>query len=241
MRSSPWVLALLLAGCHKDAPSAPPSSPPPAPVPAPAPVKPPLDAAAPVDAAVAPTPAPRDAPDEASLRKGKRTGLGAADEKPEVLTEDLIRALASGKVDLARFIDPKRPPVEASSVSTPCDDPKDKDCGYKPHGLGKGYLAAMVKAGSAEDERKLTCDNRFAATPDPAWGARDRFGELEDGAKATPARYLTCSVFGGGEWAESFHVLFVPDEARGLRMVAQVSQDVGGRIDWLSLVPALTP
>jgi hypothetical protein len=235
MRSSPWILALVLAACHKDAPPVP--SAPAAPV---AP-KAPLDAPVALDAAVAPTAGPVDGPSEAELRKGKRTGLSAADEKPEVLTEELVRAMASGKVDVARFIDPKRPPVDASSVSTPCDDPKDEGCAYKPHGLGKGYLAAMVKVGSNEDERRLTCDNRFAATPDPAWGARDRFGEIEDGAKATPARYLTCSVFGGGEWAESFHVLFVPDEKRGLRMVAQVSQDVGGRIDWLSLVPRWAP
>jgi hypothetical protein len=86
------ALAALGACAKKDEAATPPPPPPVA-----------IDAALAIDAA----PVAIDAGDpEAARRQGKRTGLGAPDELPEVVVEALIAAIAEGKVPATRFIDP---------------------------------------------------------------------------------------------------------------------------------------
>lgn len=54
---------------------------------------------------------------EAAARAGKRLGI-ASDEEPEVVTEELITALAEGKSDLGRLVDPAKGLVTYARVQT---------------------------------------------------------------------------------------------------------------------------
>lgn len=54
---------------------------------------------------------------ETQARVGKKTGI-AADETPEVVTEDLIKAIADGSTDAGRLIDPAKGLVTYARVQT---------------------------------------------------------------------------------------------------------------------------
>ena len=201
-------------------------------------------AAAPVDHAAEPVreppPAPPPAkPTEDQLRSGKHLGLTTG-ELPEVVSEELIRAIAAGKVKLDRVVDPKHAViVDAVGVSSPCT-PGDKKCEkanasrFKPR-KPLAYLQAMVKAaGATNGADGLTCTNEYLVDADPSFGTLTNKGDVDGKRAATPLRYATCSVPGPAEYAEGFHVLFVPDATRGVRLAAVVSSEVGSPAYWLA-------
>jgi hypothetical protein len=189
------------------------------------------DAAAPVDtAAEAKGEAELDPDDpDAARRTGKKTGLGAPDDKPEVIVEDLLRALAEGKVPASRFIDPKLGVIERIHLPGGSDEPAPEIKKHRCKDADKRateYVKAMVKAsGSGGDEGGMVCNNAFASTDDPEFGA-DEMGDKPGGV--VPMKHVTCA--GGaaeGEYGEIFHVEWVPDAERGFRIAAIVSTETG--------------
>ncbi len=167
--------------------------------------------------------------EEAARRKDKKTGLGAPDEKPEVIVEDLLREIASGKVSAKRFVDPKRGVVERISMPGGSDKPspeiKKRSCN---DARATAYIKSMVAAetkGKADELHQISCLNEFAAKDDPDFGS-DEMGETPAGA--VPMKQVTCVAGpGGGEYDEIFHVVFVPDAERGFRIAAVVSTEQG--------------
>ena len=156
---------------------------------------------------------------EEARRAGKHVGL-AAGEKPEVITEELVAALATGKADLQRFLDPTAGVFEYISLpggrAKLEPDVKRQLCAKKPSRVGQ-YVEAMVTAasrGASNGEQPMSCNNEFLAT-DPG----------DQGAFRV--RYAICGYTPSGEYGESRHVVWVPDAARGVRIAAIFSTEVG--------------
>jgi hypothetical protein len=234
------VLTILTACSHPHPAPTPAPVAPLAPVAPIAPPAPPAAAEPPVPASpVASRPAPEDpAALEAARRTGKHLGLTKG-EKPDVLSEELLRAIAKGTVKLDRFVDPKHKVAIIDQVGSPCG-PDEEACkkANKPKArTALQYVQAMVKAESAD--LPMSCDNTFVGEPDPTFGSLDRHGEPDPKRAATPTRYASCTVPGAAEYAESFHVVFVPDATRGLRLAAAVSIEVGNPTVWTTLLPTL--
>jgi hypothetical protein len=224
----------VVVGCNRSKPT-------PEPSPSTAPAPSPGDAAAVAEqpkSVALPDAAPHGT--EEQLRAGKHLGL-VATEKPEIVSEELLRSIAGGKVKLDRFVDASHEVIVASSGGgSPCA-PDDKKClaeGVVKPRSPLAYIQAMIKKSSTEPigDSALTCENTFFAAADPDFGRWGGKGDIDPSRTATPIRYATCSVRGDGEYAESFHVLFVPDDVRGVRLVAAVSSKVGGKFDWRAAV-----
>jgi hypothetical protein len=169
--------------------------------------------------------------DEDARRKGKKTGLGAADEKPEVVVEDLIRGIASGKIAADRFLDPKKPVIERIKLPGGSDKPvpeiKGTHCGAKAKTKVADYIKRMVEAeakGKADDVHQLWCNNAFADKDDPEFGADDMGDKPLAGV---PMKHVSCVASGGGEYDEYFGVELLPDPALGFRIAAIVSVEGG--------------
>jgi hypothetical protein len=168
---------------------------------------------------------------EAARRKGKKTGLGAADEKPEVIIEDLIRAIGNGKAPIARFVDPKLGVVERISMPGGAEKPnpeiKKVHCAAAAETEAMKYIKNVVEAEAkhkADDVAQLSCWNEFADKDDPDFGA-DEMGDKPAGG--VPMKHITCGTSSGGEWSEIAHVVWVPDATRGFRIAAIVSTEGG--------------
>lgn len=167
--------------------------------------------------------------EERERRNGKRTGLGGPDEKPEVIVEDLIRAIAAGKVPAKRFIDPKLGVIERISLpggaDKPVPDVKRHTCG---DARATSYIKAMVEAevrGKATDLYALHCNNQYATVEDPAFGTDPT---ADKPGPPVPLEHVTCMTGPGpDEYAELFSVVFVPDPKLGLRLAAMVSTEQG--------------
>lgn len=143
-----------------------------------------------------------DAPDEATLRQGKRTGLGAPDERAEVATEPLVEALVAGTVPWTRWIDPARGVVE---LRLPADagGAVARRCGAGLSAALDALVASMRAATAGALGYTLECDNLglFAADPDGALAA------------------AVCSLESPAAGTVIIDLVFVPDDARGLRLV----------------------
>ena len=143
-------------------------------------------------------------PDEATLRAGKRTGLGGPDEPPEVATEALIEAIVGGTVPWSRFVDPSRGVVE---LRLPADrgaaSPVARRCGAGLTTSLDALTAAMKAAATGGLGYALDCDNLGLVVPDPG------------GAPAA----ATCSLESPAAGTIIVDLVFVPDAARGLRLV----------------------
>src|SRR4051812_7490093 len=198
---------LVLAACGKDAAKAPDPAPPP-----PAAPRAPADARA-IDAPVAIDAAPDPDPN----RRGKRTGLTAG-EKPEVATEDLVRALAVGNVKLDTLIDPKRGVVMRLDVPGAGDKPVpggvvDKHlCGAAAIKDTQAYLKRMLDAEvrghsdkPGESAHVFECTNKFIASPDPEFGTTDYYSGPERFTpdKGHPMTYAQCTSPHIMEWDEA--------------------------------------
>jgi hypothetical protein len=211
MRPPPWLLIALvaLAGCEareRTAGAPAPKSASADPPAAPAKATPAPDAAA----ATPPSQPPPDAeePDpDLPLRAGKRTGL-VAGETPEVATEELMRALVDGTVDVAGLVDP------AIGVLYQDEDmtrPK-RHCGAAAVEAVKKHLVLLGKMlatriGDPGDEyllHTLECSNEFLVQEDPEHHAR----------------YASCGTGDtvGAEDVPSIDFYLVPDAGRGLRI-----------------------
>jgi hypothetical protein len=143
-----------------------------------------------------------DAPAEATLRQGKRTGLGGPDEPAEVATEPLIEALVAGRVPWTRWIDPARGVVE---LRLPADasGAVARRCGAGLTAALDALVASMRAATAGALGYTLECDNLglFAADPDGALAA------------------AVCSLESTQPGTLIIDLVFVPDDARGLRLV----------------------
>jgi|JI10StandDraft_1071094.scaffolds.fasta_scaffold03781_8 hypothetical protein len=148
-------------------------------------------------------PAPTDAVDEATLRAGKRTGLGAADERPEVAVEEFAQALLTGAQPWARVVDPAVGVVELRTLDSDGQvvaATMGRRCGAE----ADAALARLAKAASAALGRtvqgyRLTCDN----------------SGLGDAAPVA-----LCSIDADDEQnGQGFDLVLVPDAVRGLRLV----------------------
>lgn len=192
-RAALCAACLALAAC-KSKPSPPPSSPPPPPAAPDAAV-----AAGPDAAAVDPT-----ALDEDTLRAGKRTGLGAPDERPEVATEDFVAALLGGTQPWPRVVDRKFGVVELRALDAdrkPITPTMARLCGADlDAGLARLAKAAAATLADTGLGYRLTCDNS-GLTPG-------------DGIPAA-----TCSIEADGDGGQAFDLVFVPDATLGLRLV----------------------
>ena len=176
---------------------------------------------------------------EAARRKGKRTGLGGVDDKPEAIGENLVRAIGSGKAAAKRFIDPKRLVIERIAMPGGGDNklPEvDKTlCGDAAERRVTAYLKAMVDAEANADAKNLDdgsrihCSNEFADTDDPEFGANEM---AEKPPAAVPMKQVTCWA-GEGEWNEISHVVWLPDAERGFRIGAIVSTEGGANTGML--------
>lgn len=157
--------------------------------------------AATIDAAVGGDPA-GDGPDEATLRAGKRTGLGGPDEHPEVASEELIEAMVAGTVPWARVIDPARGVVE---LKLPADvsGAVGRRCGAGLTAALDTLTASLKGAAASGLGYALDCDNLGLFTVDPS------------GAD----RAATCSLESEAGGTLIVDLVFVPDAALGLRLV----------------------
>lgn len=175
------LVALVVAGCKK-------KDPPPPPPPAIA------DAGPSARAPDAEVELP-EGPDEATLRAGKRTGLGGPDETPEVATEDFVRALVEGKAAWTRVVAPGAGVVELRAA----EHRMQRRCGAEVD-AGLAALASAVSAalGDATRGAALECDNADLAGP--------------------PPQSAICTLDSGAD-AAAYDLIFVPDPTLGLRLV----------------------
>ncbi len=223
------VVVLLLVGCKKEKKHTPNESPTP------------TASGAPVDAAAA-QPSPTTAatvdagePDpEVGLRAGKRTGLGAPDEKPEVAVEALIKGIAEGTVAPARLIDPAAGFVK--TIIMPGAEEKEvpevhkRLCGK----AAENELVALAKnlvAQEAEDpshmDHVIACSNNFLASPDPEFGLLEDSGDPKTDRPARPLAYALCRSDAAGEYDANIELFLLPDPERGLHVAGALTWESG--------------
>jgi hypothetical protein len=193
-------------------------------------------------------------------RRGKKTGLGSPDEKPDTITEELVRALGRGKVDIKRFLDPERAVFEMVSLPGASDtvpglEEKHLWCGKARREVTK-YLRHLIQTEDRiikeEDEFYLTCDDQRGHRPDPDFrGLRRREAAKTGGGKkhtktkpegkSIPITHISCSLQTGPEWSEYLHIEWVPDRERGWRIAAIVTTEVGDddHLVWEEVASAL--
>ncbi|HVV86358.1 MAG TPA: hypothetical protein VHE35_25050 [Kofleriaceae bacterium] len=170
---------------------------------------------------------PDDAPDEMTLRQGKRTGLGAPAELPEVATEDLIEALVKGTVPWSRFVDPARGVVELKlpgpgGAGTGPAGAVTRRCGTALAASFDALTRAMTEAGTSGLGYALDCDNAGLFVPDP------------DGA----APSATCSMESEAAGTIIVDLVFVPDPALGLRLTGVSTMPADEDVNAETALPA---
>lgn len=166
------------------------------------------------DAAVAAPDVGSPALDEATLRAGKRTGLGGPDEQPEVATEDLARGLLMGTTRWSRVVSPTTGVVElrVPSSDSPADRFLGRRCGAAVDtALGDAATAMLAALAQPELGYELVCDNSglVAATPPSA----------------------LCSIDSPAADSLGYDLVFVPDPTLGLRLVGVTIVDGGPGLD----------
>lgn len=160
-------------------------------------------AAAPVDGLV----------DETEVRAGKRTGMEAPDQKPEVATEPLMRALIGGQTPWLRFIDPATGVVELRSLpgtdAAPAEAAVTRRCGAD---LDQAVAAFALAATAALADPGLiydtVCDNVGLAVAVPG-----------------VTSHAVCSVSSPADDGLELDLVFVPDPVRGLRLIGVSTAD----------------
>lgn len=159
---------------------------------------------APIDAGlVSGDPPPLPITDEEAARAGKRTGLGADDERPAVAVEDFARALLAGTEPWARVVDPARGVVELRTT----DD------------ASAGVVATMGRRCGGEAEAALARlgERATAALADPSLTYHIYCNNVGLGGTPPVAR---CSVKLVDErLGNDFELVFTPDPSLGLRLV----------------------
>lgn len=199
MRRAALVALALVAGCNSKPKTAPPPT-----ATADAAVTAPVDAGTGTGTVDADDPVEPAGTDEASLRAGKRTGLGAPDERPEVATEEFVAALLSGAQPWSRVVDPRFGVVElrtldgdskivAATMGRQCGAALDPALAR----LGKAASAALA---STSLGYQLSCDNSGLTTP---------------GGIAV----ATCAIDADADGGNGFDLLLVPDATLGLRLI----------------------
>ncbi|RYE87481.1 MAG: hypothetical protein EOO75_14420 [Myxococcales bacterium] len=159
------------------------------------------------------------APAEAARRRGKKTGLGAPGEKPQVIVEKLLRAMARGQVDARRFLDPERAVLDVLTAIGDADDPPS----HHTHRCADArtrlvtFLRDMVEheIWSPEDSA-ITCSSEFAERPGPF-----RPGTEESPGPTVRIKHIRCRQL--TQWHVSSHLYqleWVPDAKRGWRVAA---------------------
>ncbi|MBE7448346.1 MAG: hypothetical protein HS111_05515 [Kofleriaceae bacterium] len=146
-------------------------------------------------------------PDEATVRAGKRTGLGAPDERPEVATEPLVRALVRGEVPWSKVVDPGRGVIELRSLPGSDDGPAVAEVGHRCGaaldralaGFAAGVTAALDAPGLLQD---VACDNVGLAV-----------------TIAGVASHAVCSVSSPAGDGVEHDLVLVPEPGRGLVLV----------------------
>ena len=179
------------------------------------------DAAVPVPSAPIDATRPADSAEDV-FRKGKKTGLVAADEKPEVVTEALVLAIAAGSFEPSRIIDPAFGVFQLVSLpgarERPDPDEHERNCGKRADKIVVDYAKQMKKhqeQGKEYEDYVIYCRNEWLAEEDPEFGG---VAEGEPVRAPHPLRYAQCSSGSAGEWASEYMLLFVPDETRGVRI-----------------------
>lgn len=217
------LVGTLAAGCSKGEPAAgkeessakPGAGGPAAPVAAPPAAAPPAPAAEPA--------APAEGSEDA-LRKGKRTGLGGADEKPEVATEELMAAMVSGKFAASRLIDPAQGFVRLVTLPgggeklTP--DKVTRVCGQKAEKELLDTLEYLVSEKAKALGFELGCGNQYLAVADAEFGKTDS-------KPGRAQKYATCGAGSPSEYGSNYDLIFVPDAERGLRLAAFLEWESG--------------
>ncbi|MBZ0234998.1 MAG: hypothetical protein K8M05_21905 [Deltaproteobacteria bacterium] len=144
-----------------------------------------------------------DEPDEADVRAGKRTGLGAPDEKPEVATEDFARGLVRATVPWAKVLD------RGAGVVELADGAVTHRCGAA---LDAALAAFAQRATASLDDPGLlydvACDNVGLAVTIPG-----------------VASHAVCSIASPAGEGLEHDLVFVPDAAKGLRLVGVSTTD----------------
>jgi hypothetical protein len=146
-------------------------------------------------------------PEEADVRAGKRTGLGAPDETPEVATEPLARALVRRDVPWSRVVDPARGVAELRSIpasdQAAADDSVEHRCGAALDqalaAFATGVTATLDAPGLVYD---IQCDNIGLSVTIP-------------GVES----HAVCTVSSPAGDGLEYDLVFVPDDRLGLRLI----------------------
>ena len=154
-----------------------------------------------------------DEPDEADVRAGKRTGMGAPDELPEVDTEPLARALLRGETPWPRVVDAGQGVVELRALpatdSAPAEAAVAHRCGAA---LDQALAAISGSATAALGDPGLVydvlCDNVGLAV-----------------TIAGVASHAVCTVSSPSGEGLEFDLVCVPDARRGLRLIGVATAD----------------
>lgn len=148
-----------------------------------------------------------DEPDEAAVRAGKRTGLGAPDERPEVATEPLVRALVRGEAPWAKVVDAGRGVIELrarpATETAPADEQVAHRCGAALDqalaDLAAGVTGALDAPGLLYD---VACDNVGLAVAVPG-----------------VTSHAVCSVASPSGGGLEYDLVLVPEPGRGLVLI----------------------
>lgn len=152
-------------------------------------------------------------PDEADVRAGKRTGLGTPDEKPEVATEALARAMVRGDVVWWKVVDRSVGLVEMRSIP----------------GSDTGPGEAMVEHRCGAALELAIADFRTSATsvldaPGLVYDiACDNVGLAVTIAGVTS--HAVCSIASPSDEGLELDMVFVPDAKLGLRLIGLSTAD----------------
>ncbi len=152
-------------------------------------------------------------PEEADVRFGKRTGLGAADEKPEVATEPLVRALVRAEVPWSRVVDAAGGVVELRAIpatdTATADEQVVRRCGPLLEQTVTGFAAAVNAALAATGLiYDVVCDNVGLAVSVPG-----------------VASHAVCSVSSPSGDGLEYDLVFIPDPTLGLRLIGLSTAD----------------
>ena len=141
--------------------------------------------------------------EEADVRAGKRTGLGAPDEKPEVATEPLARALVRGEVPWPKVVDASVGVVVlvAGQVAHRCGEELDQSL----TDFAAGATGALDADGLVYD---IVCDNVGLAV-----------------TIAGVTSHAVCTVSSPSGDGLEYDLVFVPDPKLGLRLIGVSTAD----------------
>jgi hypothetical protein len=151
--------------------------------------------------------------DENELRAGKRTGLESPDATPEVATEALVRALIRSHAPWTKIVDAGVGLVELTSIPAEDDRPAvahvEHRCGAQ---LEQTLLAFAMGATASLDAPGLVydivCDNIGLAVTVPG-----------------VTSHAVCSISSPSGDGLEYDLVFVPDPARGLRLIGVSTAD----------------